>query len=208
MTPQSVCDGSDAGTVADEVCKIGMTGPGGGLIFFVDYQDEYPTYDYLEASPISASASANFATSAALCGETSSQSCILYSIFPGDNSARYQLDSTYQGLFRGKAATEYIVSKFVGVTKSQYAAGLADDFVSPTFNGATKSDWWLPSLAELQKMKQNLQDLGLKYFTWQYMVSSSEKDTYIAWALDMRGLGTGVGISKNDPYPVYPVRGF
>jgi hypothetical protein len=34
ITQQSVCDGSDADTVANEVCKVGMTGPGGGLIFF------------------------------------------------------------------------------------------------------------------------------------------------------------------------------
>ena len=34
ITQQSVCDGSDADTVANEVCKVGMTGPSGGLIFF------------------------------------------------------------------------------------------------------------------------------------------------------------------------------
>ena len=50
ITQQSVCDGSDADTVANEVCKVGMTGPGGGLIFFVDYDNEYASYDYLEAA--------------------------------------------------------------------------------------------------------------------------------------------------------------
>ncbi len=31
--------------------KIGDTGPGGGIIFFVDRYDEYPGFTYLEASP-------------------------------------------------------------------------------------------------------------------------------------------------------------
>lgn len=31
--------------------KIGDTGPGGGLIFFVDYLDQYSKFNYLEAAP-------------------------------------------------------------------------------------------------------------------------------------------------------------
>jgi hypothetical protein len=52
----SVCDGTDAGTTADELCKIGMTGPGGGPVFFIDYFDQYASFcasgdcNYLEAS--------------------------------------------------------------------------------------------------------------------------------------------------------------
>ena len=33
ITQQAVCDGSDADTVANESCKVRMTGPGGGIIF-------------------------------------------------------------------------------------------------------------------------------------------------------------------------------
>lgn len=50
ITELFLCDGSDAGVVADEKCKIGMTGPGGGKIFFVDYNDVYPDFNYLEAA--------------------------------------------------------------------------------------------------------------------------------------------------------------
>jgi len=32
--------------------KIGDTGPGGGIIFFVDRYDEYPGFTYLEAAPV------------------------------------------------------------------------------------------------------------------------------------------------------------
>jgi len=32
-------------------CKVGAIGPGGGSIFFVDYNDQYAGFDYLEAAP-------------------------------------------------------------------------------------------------------------------------------------------------------------
>lgn len=57
IAEQSVCDGPDAGTVADELCKIGMVGPGGGYIFFIDYMDQYADFNYLEAAPADSSAS-------------------------------------------------------------------------------------------------------------------------------------------------------
>ena len=50
ITELFLCDGPDAGSVANEKCKIGMTGPGGGVIFFVDYNDVYPDFNYLEAA--------------------------------------------------------------------------------------------------------------------------------------------------------------
>ena len=47
----SVC-----GPNGNELCKIGMTGPGGGIVFFIDYQDQYPSFcadgdcNYLEVA--------------------------------------------------------------------------------------------------------------------------------------------------------------
>ena len=35
----------------NEACKVGTVGPGGGWIFFVDYNDQYPGFTYLEAAP-------------------------------------------------------------------------------------------------------------------------------------------------------------
>ena len=46
ITQQSIC-----GAGGTSLCKVGMTGPGGGLIFFVDYNDQYAGLDYLEAAP-------------------------------------------------------------------------------------------------------------------------------------------------------------
>ena len=39
-----------------DACKIGSVGPGGGWIFFVDFNDQYSGFNYLEAAPTDISA--------------------------------------------------------------------------------------------------------------------------------------------------------
>jgi hypothetical protein len=46
ITELSIC-----GSGGTSLCKIGAKGPGGGLIFFVDYNDQSPDFNYLEAAP-------------------------------------------------------------------------------------------------------------------------------------------------------------
>jgi len=45
ITELSIC-----GDNGNELCKLGSVGPGGGWIFFVDYHDQYPVFNYLEAA--------------------------------------------------------------------------------------------------------------------------------------------------------------
>jgi len=47
ITEQSIC-----GAGGTSLCKIGAIGPGGGLIFFVDYNDQYVGFNYLEIAPL------------------------------------------------------------------------------------------------------------------------------------------------------------
>ncbi len=42
------------GANGTSACKIGTKGPGGGWIFFVDYNDQFSGFDYLEAAPTGA----------------------------------------------------------------------------------------------------------------------------------------------------------
>jgi hypothetical protein len=44
------------GATGNSACKIGAKGPGGGWIFFVDYNDQYADFDYLEAASVNLSA--------------------------------------------------------------------------------------------------------------------------------------------------------
>jgi hypothetical protein len=44
------------GVSGADACKIGSVGPGGGWIFFVDKDNDYPDFNYLEAAPTDISA--------------------------------------------------------------------------------------------------------------------------------------------------------
>ncbi|MCX6515061.1 MAG: DUF1566 domain-containing protein [Actinobacteria bacterium] len=211
ITQQSVCDGSDADTTANEVCKIGMTGPGGGLIFFVDYNNEYATYDYLEAAPTdgvfaSSAATGVWATTTAKCGATAPQAtdCQTATIYTEAGVALATIRGLHRGLFGGKAATGVIVARHDAgsVAKNLYAAGVADDYTT-----ATASDWWLPSKDELEKMQENLNNKGVGGFASGGYWSSSEDDAYTAWFQDF-GFGLQYSNRKALTYYVRPVRAF
>ena len=220
ITQQSVCDGSDADTVANEVCKVGMTGPGGGLIFFVDYDNEYATYDYLEAAPTdgefgdvyiptdgvfaSSTTTGVWATDAPQCGVPQATDCQTATIYTATGVALVTIKGLHRGLFGGKAATTAIVARHNAgvVDKNLYAAGVADDYVS---NGIT--DWWLPSRNELAKMQENLNEKGVGGFGSGHYWSSSESDASVAWGQYLYN-GSQVSSAKTGTYYVRPVRAF
>ena len=161
ITQLSVCDGTDAGTVADELCKIGMTGPGGGLIFFVDYNDQYASFcatgdcNYLEASPANA-------TSGTWCSDTSTG----LGLTGWDKSA--------VGAGRTNTTT-------ADTTCTTGAVQTAVDYTAPSFNGVAKDDWWLGSIGEMMLMYTNLRQAGVGGFSTDYYWSSSETNTNDAW---------------------------
>ena len=211
ITQQSVCDGSDADTVANEVCKIGMTGPGGGLIFFVDYNNEYATYDYLEAAPTDgvfalSATTGVWATTTPKCGAAAPQAtdCQTETIYTETGVGLAAIKGLHRGLFGGKVATAAIIARHDAgvVAKDLYAAGVADDYTT-----ATASDWWLPSKDELQKMQENLNNKGVGGFASGNYWSSSEGDVNYAWYLYLVG-GHHNTVSKANTYYVRPVRAF
>ena len=226
ITQQSVCDGSDADTVANELCKVGMTGPGGGLIFFVDYDNEYASYDYLEAAPAdgvfassdeftpsdgvfaSSETTGVWATTVLQCGAVAPQvtDCQAATIYTATGVTLATIKGLHRGLFGGKAATAAIVARHDAgvVDKNLYAAGVADDYV---VNG--KTDWWLPSRNELAKMQENLNEKGVGGFALGFYWSSSEGGANDAWAQAF-GPGTQYANSKTATAMSYvrPVRAF
>jgi hypothetical protein len=187
ITQLSVCDGTDAGTVANELCKIGMTGPGGGLIFFVDYNDQYASFCatgdciYLEASPANA-------TSGAWCSDTSTG----LGLTGWDKSA--------VGAGRTNTTT-------ADTTCTTGAVQTAVDYTAPSFNGVAKDDWWLGSIGEMMLMYTNLRQAGVGGFSPDGYWSSSESDVSLAWYQNFY-LGTQPNDSKDSTYYVRPVRAF
>jgi hypothetical protein len=211
ITPQAVCDGSDANTTFDEVCKIGMKGPGGGLIFFVDYNNEFETYDYLEAAPTDAlfpsgEGGGVWATAVLNCGPSPrNYNCQTYSIYTETNVALATILGRHRGLFGGKAATEAIVARHDAgsIAKNTYAAGIAD-----TYEANGKTDWWLPSKDEMGKMAENLNNRGLGSFRALTYWTSSEHGSENGYQYNFEFGYSTKNIKQSGNIYVRPVRGF
>lgn len=143
MIELSVCDGKDADKTANELCKIGMTGPGGGPVFFVDYHNEYDSFcpdrdcNYLEAAEVDSYPDNRDFT---WCGENPPYFDVGY--------------WSNQALGAGRTNTEK--------ADARCTTGAIQEAASETFNG--KTDWWLPSIAELRLMFVNLSQTGAGNF--------------------------------------------
>ena len=149
ITQQSVCDGTDADATANELCKIGMTGPGGGHVFLVDYYDQYAGFDYLEAAPV-ACEQANTTWSAA------------------DTAVAAARGWAASGVGAGQANTTAILAVFTSATTSNNAAKYADSLTC-----GTQTDWFLGSIGEMKLMYNNLQSVG-SFASDDYYWSSTE----------------------------------
>lgn len=142
-------------------CGIGSTGPGGGVIFFVDTAGEYSDFDYLEAAPIDASTGVPWITNTIMCGD-GGQRC-------DENWISTKADIwDYVSLGTGSAATRRIVARG-STTLSSYAGGVATAYAT-----GTAADWYLPSYDELSLMYTNLKTAGLGSFANAQYASSTE----------------------------------
>jgi hypothetical protein len=181
ITELFVCDGPDAGTVANEKCKIGMTGPGGGLIFFVDYNDEYAQFNYFEVAPISCE------------GSLKSWSSAPTSIPAVSGWAARAVGS-------GKANTAAILAALT--PDGAPAAAWAN---ASTCGG--KSDWFLGSIGEMNLVYKSL--LGRGDFVDQDYWTSCEYDLGYAWYNALNSINLFTEISEKDvTFSVRPIRAF
>ena len=184
ITQQSVCDGTDADTTANELCKIGMTGPAGGHIFLVDYDDQYTGFDYLEAAPSSCEG----------------------------NSMTWSSDTTNSLAAVNGWAPRAIGSGQANTTAMMTSSGsyVADTagaaFYSDSLTCGGKSDWFLPSSGELRLMGNNLQGVGSFENNGGYWSSSAQTAGH-AWyyAFYFESLNN---YPKSQPFSVRPVRAF
>jgi len=177
FAPLSTC-----GSTGTTLCTIGATGPGGGLIFFVDYNNQYSGFNYLEAAP------------ADLSGTMTWSDTIAISVSGANGWAA-------RAVGRGQANTTAIVTAF----PTSGAAVSADAYSSPSYNSVVKSDWFLGSIGEMKLMYDNLQGLGGLVATHYW--SSSEIDSRNVW-FQYFTTGYQNTWAKADPSNVRPVRSF
>jgi hypothetical protein len=216
FTARSVC-----GANGTTLCAVGVRGPGGGTIFYVDTTNEIPGYDYLEAAPTDGvfvgSATGVWATDIHRCSTSSSQDC--QTSYLSDAGSM----NNYLQLGTGRAATALIIARhdggFFPAARTSYAAGVADSY-SNTVGGIVVADWWLPSRDELNELckyaRNTLQTVGSAVtcaggtlrsdFSAEYH-SSSEEDFGRVWSQDF-GDGSQNSIIKSSEHYVRPVRGF
>ncbi len=175
ITEQSIC-----GAGGTSLCKIGAIGPGGGLIFFVDYNDQYAGFNYLEAAPSTCQASIPWSSS---------------------NTSVSAVESwAARAVGAGSTNTTAIKTVFTGDDSTNNAALYAASCAA-----GSKNDWFLGSLGEMKLMYDNLQGLG--DFVDNYYWSSSEDNAGRAWFQDIGGGGQGNDDKDSTDY-VRPVRAF
>jgi hypothetical protein len=167
--------------------KVGDTGPGGGIIFFVDRYDEYAEFTYLEVAPVGTQVLRTWATNV-----NSNQST---AVSGADSKA----------LGAGHQNTLDIVAQ-TGNTAATCAAVYCANLTS-----GGQSDWYLGSIAEMRMVYDivGLQ-LGVGGFTFGDSVYYWSSTEYAANAAQFVYFSSGSQYWTNKSYTYYvrPVRRF
>jgi hypothetical protein len=164
--------------------KVGDTGPGGGIIFFVDRFNEYPDFTYLEVAPVSTEVQRTWATN----------------VFSNQSFAASGANS--KALGGGYQNTLDIVAQFGNV-----AATCAGVYCDALVSGG-QSDWYLPSLGELKLVHDVVNYyLNSGSFTFSSYWSSSQNGSSSAFTQVVNGGYQNTG-SKGAANYVRPVRRF
>ena len=161
---------------------VGDTGPGGGIVFYVDLT-RGPGSQYFEAAPVGAQVQRTWATG------------------PNQSAPVTGADGTAIGT--GEQNTVEIVAQ-----SGNLAATSAAVYCSELVSGG-QSDWFLPSKDELNLMYTNLQSASMPLggFSTGVYWSSSENVDYFAW-LQYFDFGVQANGSKHYSFYVRPVRAF
>jgi hypothetical protein len=181
---ESTVDTSTSGTATVTVgYAIGEEGPAGGKIFYVDSDDDYPGWNYLEAALADIPGDIVWAVS-------------------GTTYANDWIGGTETGIGSGKENTDKIVTKAGANAPAAQACG-------STIGGFT--DWFLPSKDELHEMYDKKEVIGgfvisnsIAYW------SSSEHIATEAWYQIFGSTGYQLYCVKSTPawLMVRPIRRF
>jgi hypothetical protein len=173
------CD--DGGGGSSSVYKVGDTGPGGGIIFYVDSSGftYYTNADdttgikayYLEASPADVPELLHWGPASF-------------------GFEVYQMEGTETDIGTGMRNTKRIIAAGEALKLSYEATPAAK--ACDVFLFGSKADWFLPSLDELALMYENLHLDGLGDFSATHYWSSSRGGGMGAWfhRFDTGGQGT------------------
>ena len=178
--------------------KIGDTGPGGGLIFFVDYNDEYVGLNYLEAAPQGWSNGLLNVNLGGVTGEFAGTATVDPKMnWCSDTSTLLGLDA-WSNSAVGTGSTNTATAD---TTCASGAIQAASDYA------AGPGDWFLPSVGEAMLMYTNLRKVGVGGVASGSYWSSSEVDAGYVWMQEFLD-GRQNYDSRASPHYVRPVRAF
>jgi hypothetical protein len=165
-------------------CALGDTGPGGGKVFYVDTANEFD-WDYLEAAP-------------------DDWNSPLIEMINWTCEAEYGTPTaTGREIGDGRSNTLSMRNATTDCVVGSLAAGE----VVPDLVYGGKSDWFVPSIGELQEMASQNTALGLELSAnvyWSSTQSFIQDDYAVAYDLDTNSeLHTGKGLGL-----VRPIRAF
>ncbi len=181
------------GTAKNLPCKVGEIGPGGGIIFYVDNQSQYP-FGYLEAAPSNLRPLAsNWCKFSNLIGTTSG---VL-------NTGKVDSALVLQGCLSDVSSATSLAT--IPFTAAQLAS-------APN----SSATWYLPSISELQLIKINAAvQVGWKKSAAPIYWSSTEVAPTLAdpslaptaWAMNSLDGSTSPAL-KTDILEILPIRSF
>lgn len=129
--------------------KIGDTGPGGGIVFFVDYNNQYSGFDYLEVAP---QGWGNGIPAEPIDEETAGTATDDPKMkWCSDNLTLLNLNSWQN---RAPGAGESNTTTAISTCEGGAIKAARD------YRGGSKTDWSLGSLGEMKLLYDNLQGLG------------------------------------------------
>lgn len=149
------------GESGKSLCRVGEVGPGGGTIFFVDYNQENFAFDYLEAAPD-------------ICVAR-----VLLTDFANNNiEAARTMKARRIG--SGEENTE-VLARAVKAGPAYYASTLGESNSSATEQCRKKlkksstraSDWFLPSVSETAELLKGVRYYSSVMLAYNQFVSSS-----------------------------------
>jgi len=163
--------------------KVGDVGPAGGIIFYVDYFNQYSGFNYLEVAP-------------ATCGgKTTWASESITSAMPTNWSNRT--------VGAGADLTARIKSALPRDTSDNNAAYFATSCTAKTNGGSP--DWFLGSVGEMKLLNDNLQGLAGLLATNYW--TSSENGSTNAWFVVLSNSSI-TNNTKSNLFNVIPIRSF
>jgi len=167
-------------------CSVGETGPGGGIVFYLDVNGFTcgatlsSSCRYLEAAPYNWSGQGHLVTPYAVSAYRSTS----VPTYNGFNAAGTAIGT-------GLANTRAIVNQngLYNASSNRYAAGAV-----VLYNGGGKSDWFLPAKDELTQVNvQRSLLLAANIVTNDYYYASTEADASNGMLTTMAGASTGNG---------------